>query len=546
MAGGDLALVLHAHLPFIRHPEHRYHLEEHWLYEATSPTYLPLLDVFRGLAREGVPFRMTMSLSPPLVHDAARRSAEDAHRGLPRSACCASATKEVRRTRRRSDVPPHRPLLPRALRAPQGALRRAARRSRRRLPRSCKTTASSRSSPSAPPTATCRSSASRRRGARRSRWPCESYQQHVRPRPRGIWLPECGYVPGARRRILADAGMRFFFVDTHGMRQRRARSRRSASTRRFLQDRRRRVRRATSSRPSRCGRQGGLPGRRVYRDFYRDIGFDLPTSTTSARTSTPTASACITGYQVLPHHRARRRLRQAALRPGPGARARRRARRQLHVQPRASSSSTWRRTMDRRPLVVSPYDAELYGHWWFEGPWFLDFLARKSRSISRRCSLATPAEYLRENTVNAVAEPSPSSLGRRRLLERLARRRNDWIYRHVHRAEARMHRARPPRKDGADDCTRRALNQAARELLLAQSSDWAFIMKTGDRRSSTPATRQDAPGALPPHRSRAHRRLDRRRVARRSRDARQHLPRDRLPRLRLMRDRRREGVLLVA
>src|SRR5438552_14817257 len=66
MGGGDLAFVLHAHLPYIRHPEHRFHLEENWLYEATTATYLPLLDTFRGLQREGVPFRVTMSMSPPL------------------------------------------------------------------------------------------------------------------------------------------------------------------------------------------------------------------------------------------------------------------------------------------------------------------------------------------------------------------------------------------------------------------------------------------------------------------------------------------------
>src|SRR2546423_4383999 len=67
MPGGDLAFVLHAHLPYIRHPEHRYHLEENWLYEATTATYLPLLDVFRGLERENIDFRITISMSPPLV-----------------------------------------------------------------------------------------------------------------------------------------------------------------------------------------------------------------------------------------------------------------------------------------------------------------------------------------------------------------------------------------------------------------------------------------------------------------------------------------------
>src|SRR4051812_47257698 len=67
MARGDLALVLHAHLPFIRHPEHRYHLEENWLYEATTATYLPLLEAFRNLAKDGVRFRFSLSLSPPLT-----------------------------------------------------------------------------------------------------------------------------------------------------------------------------------------------------------------------------------------------------------------------------------------------------------------------------------------------------------------------------------------------------------------------------------------------------------------------------------------------
>ena len=95
--------------------------------------------------------------------------------------------------------------------------------------------------------------------------------------------------------------------------------------------------------------------------------------------------------------------------------------------------------MDRRPLVVSPYDAELYGHWWFEGPWFLDFLARKIAFDQSTVRLGTCAEYLEDNTVNAVAEPSPSSWGDGGYSGVWVDGSNDWIYRHVHRAEARMH-----------------------------------------------------------------------------------------------------------
>ena len=62
MPQGYLAFVLHAHLPFVRHPEHARHLEERWLYEAFIECYLPLLDAFDRMAEEGVPFALTMSI----------------------------------------------------------------------------------------------------------------------------------------------------------------------------------------------------------------------------------------------------------------------------------------------------------------------------------------------------------------------------------------------------------------------------------------------------------------------------------------------------
>ncbi|RKX69406.1 MAG: DUF1957 domain-containing protein, partial [Spirochaetes bacterium] len=64
---GLIALVLNAHLPYVRHPEYSRFLEENWLFEALSETYLPLLRVFRGLEMDGVPFRLTLSLSPTLT-----------------------------------------------------------------------------------------------------------------------------------------------------------------------------------------------------------------------------------------------------------------------------------------------------------------------------------------------------------------------------------------------------------------------------------------------------------------------------------------------
>jgi 1,4-alpha-glucan branching enzyme len=66
MRKGCLALVLHAHLPFVQHPEYPEFLEEDWLSEAITETYVPLWQIFEGFHRDGVPFRLTMSLKPTL------------------------------------------------------------------------------------------------------------------------------------------------------------------------------------------------------------------------------------------------------------------------------------------------------------------------------------------------------------------------------------------------------------------------------------------------------------------------------------------------
>src|SRR6266481_1661611 len=63
---GDVALILHAHLPFVRHPEHEHFVEEEWLFEAITETYIPLLRVMQRLVDDLVPFKLTMSITPTL------------------------------------------------------------------------------------------------------------------------------------------------------------------------------------------------------------------------------------------------------------------------------------------------------------------------------------------------------------------------------------------------------------------------------------------------------------------------------------------------
>jgi 1,4-alpha-glucan branching enzyme len=134
--------------------------------------------------------------------------------------------------------------------------------------------------------------------------------------------------------------------------------------------------------------------------------------------------------------------------------------------------------MDRRPVVLAPYDAELFGHWWYEGPMFLELLFRKLACDQGVVAPVTPSGYLREYPTNQVAVPSMSSWGENGYGDFWCNGSNAWVYRHLHKAAERMVEL-AHRFPAAEGKARDALNQAARELMLAQASDWAFIMKTG-------------------------------------------------------------------
>src|SRR5437868_15126451 len=66
MATGYLALLLHAHLPFVRHPEHEEFLEEDWFFEAITESYIPLLAMMEQLVHDQVPLQLSMTVTPTL------------------------------------------------------------------------------------------------------------------------------------------------------------------------------------------------------------------------------------------------------------------------------------------------------------------------------------------------------------------------------------------------------------------------------------------------------------------------------------------------
>ena len=178
----------------------------------------------------------------------------------------------------------------------------------------------------------------------------------------------------------------------------------------------------------------GYPGDPWYRDFYRDIGFDLDFEYIRpfildghTRVFTGFKYYRITGYTDRRRRMSRPRRASGRTRTRPTSCA-----------DRWIWSSAASRHMDRPPMITALFDAELFGHWWFEGPQWLDLLIRKLVYDQQTVELATPSDYLARHGTPQQALPSASSWGENGYSEFWLNRGNDWIHRHLHSAAGRM------------------------------------------------------------------------------------------------------------
>jgi 1,4-alpha-glucan branching enzyme len=475
VAQGFLAFVLHAHLPFVRHPEHEFFLEEDWLYEAITETYLPLLEVFEGLVRDGVPFYVSMSFSPTLVamlrDDLLRFRAE---RHLLRLS--ELVDKEIDRTRDDGHLHylagHYRERLDSAL----GLWRRWG--------GDLVAAFSALEARGVLEILTCGATHAylplwqHQPAAVRTQIFCavEEHERQFGREPRGIWLPECGYFPGLDR-VLADAGLKYFLVDAHGIHYATPRPRYHNHAPLYCPDSGvAAFGRDEESSVQVWSKDQGYPGDFTYREFYRDIGWDLPLDYVRPYVQ-PTGARKNTGIK---YHRITRKGEPKDLYDPYWARQKAIEHAGNFVFNRERQVEHLAGTMGRPPIVVAPYDAELFGHWWYEGPIWLDEVIRKMARDSNVVALTHPGEYLTRMPTQQVATPAESSWGDKGYHEFWLSDENAWIYPHLHHAAERMReiaRTYAGREVGPE--IDRALRQAMRELLLAQGSDWAFILRSG-------------------------------------------------------------------
>ncbi|MFW0860832.1 MAG: glycoside hydrolase family 57 protein [Dethiobacter sp.] len=473
MSQGYLAIVLHAHLPYVRHPEHSFSLEEKWYFEALTESYLPLFAAFERLLADGIDFRITFSVSPTLAGMWQDDYLRQKYKGYLEK-LLTLADREVERT---ANDPVFAPLAKLYKQRFQEAYRRFFHHYNGDLVAALRRLADS----GKLELITCAGTHGylpllHTQPEAVYAQVTAAMEQHTRlfgQPPKGIWLPECAYDYGIEQ-ILREAGISYFFLDAHGIGY--AKPRPAFGTYSPL---------ITPSgvavfgRDEESGKQvwsktEGYPGDFDYRDFYRDIGFDLPLDyirpfihPDEIRLHTGFKYYRITGKsddkEPYCPKKAAQKLEEHA-----GNFMFNRERQIEHLAG----------VMGRPPIVVAPYDAELFGHWWYEGPEWLEALFRKVYYEQTVFSPITPSEYLSLNMPLQEAEPSASSWGDKGYHDVWLNQANDWTYRHLHMAAKRMIKAAAD-FPAATGIQKEALNQLGRELLLAQASDWPFIMSSG-------------------------------------------------------------------
>ncbi|MBN2874957.1 MAG: DUF1957 domain-containing protein [Spirochaetales bacterium] len=473
MDSGYVALVLNAHLPFVRQPDYPRFLEERWLFESLSETYLPLLRVFSRLEADKVPWKLSLAISPTLtamLGDSLLRSRYTAwlHEQLQ------LAEKEMDRCAGDRTFEPLAAMYQNLYRQNLedftilyeenilGAIDFYYKKGRLDLMTSSATNAFLPIYRAYPEAIAAQVEAA-----------VVSFRSAFGRSPSGFWMPQLGWYPGVEE-TLSAYGLQYTVVSTRGA---------------LLGDP---TPRFGSYAPVSCpngftafvrdvaatdavwSETTGYPADPAYRDFYRDIGFDLPLESIAPyieqnqiRTFTGFKYWAITGSgdEKLPYapEMASRKLAAHV---------------EAFLADRSAQAAAAMPYMNGRPpLMVAPYDAELFGHWWFEGPQWLDTLFRQAQR-SEGLRFVTLAEYRRGYGDNFESVPEYSSWGDGGYGGVWIEKSNDWVYRHVFKMVERMVELaeRFPDESGLRE---RVLNQAAREVLLAQASDWPFLLRAG-------------------------------------------------------------------
>ena len=504
MPARAFTFVLHSHLPWVLHHGRWPHGVD-WLNEATAETYLPLWRVLHDRAQDGRPLGVTLGLTPVLCEQLAHPEFQREFLAYLEQKIAAAA--EDRAWFNRSGEPALSALAARWERFYRGSLEdfmgphgpNLVARFRRLEERG------------AIEVITCGAThgylpllSSDRAAQGQLRTAVATHRRHFGRAPRGVWLPECAYRPAGRweapegspapatmrrgvEELLAEHGLRYFFVDTHllsGGKPLGVYADRFQALHHIVRDE---------------GGETTRPGQPPYRPYWVGaaaavacFGRDPVTAMQvwSGEHGYPGDGAYLDfhkkrfpgghRYWSVTHPKADLAHKQVYRPEAAEARAPEHAAHFVALLERTLGVAAAHQSAPA--VICAMFDTELFGHWWFEGP---QFLAEVLDRCARIEGLATPSageliETERPREVVALPEGSWGDGGAHQVWLNDATR---WTWPLVHAAEARFESlatmaAGVAPTGSAEPLLERLLRQAGRELLLLESSDWQFLITT--------------------------------------------------------------------
>ena len=512
-----LSFTLHAHLPYVvNHGTWPHGME--WLHEAAAETYLPLLRVLASLERDGIRFQCNLNLSPILLEQLAHPVfLAEFPEYLTRKIIAAQEDEAFFQQSGElhyADLARHwRDFFQQALddfNALDGNIIRGFRHFNDTGLISIITCAATHGY--LPLLGTDESVRAQVRLA------VATHHRHFGAAPQGIWSPECGYRPAGEwsypvpepdgspappafdrigtEQAFAESGLAFFFVDTHLI----------EGSRRFsgpyeLRDQ-------SAALATTAAGQSSEDAHPLYQPYLADgpyLAAHPPATPVAVFPRDPRTGLQVwsgdSGYPgdaaYLDFHKKRwpgghRYWRVSGARVDmndkePYQPAEARARVQAHAdhfahlvhQALASTAPT-----GNPPILTAPFDAELFGHWWFEGPQWLEAVARKLHELGPTLgiNLISAPAYLRQFPATGLLSMPAGSWGSAGNNQVWLNNETAWTWTHIYAAERYVRELVTGADWQSSTLGTTLAQQLCRELLLLESSDWQFLITTGAAR----------------------------------------------------------------
>lgn len=476
-ANGYLSMVLHTHLPYVNHPENDNYIEEEWLYEAITECYLPLLKYFNLLVEEKIKFCITMSLTPPLLEMLASKVQQEKYiKYLQKH------IELLQREIERTNAGPHEEnaLARYYLNKYSEFLYRFRDLYKCNLILQFKKLQDN----GYLEIITCQAThgfapmlyTNEKNLEIQIKYGIMTYEKYLGRKPRGIWLAECGYAEEVEK-YLKKYGIEYFFTEMHGVMYANPIPVYGVNAPIVTPNGIAVFGRNVESTMRVWSNFTGYPGDSNYREFSRDIGYELDYDyikpyLTYDGVRIPTG---IKYYKVSnkdsfdKEYYDVQRAKWAA---------------ETHaydymIKTIEQINRAKEYCKGKPPIIVSMQDTELYGHWWYEGPYWLYIFIKKMYYDQNEIDFITPGKYLDKYPELQVCKPSLCSWGSGGSNAQWLECEDKDIYIHLEVLSKRMIELANTFTGTFDEIKIRALNQCARELLLLQTSDWYFNLTCG-------------------------------------------------------------------